>query len=366
MLVVEDDLVIQSCCRTVLESAGIIVDACDTVADGKRLFAAHRPDLAVLDIGLPDGTGLDLLREWNNLPGSKVPVIFLTARGDLKTRLDCFRQGAQDYIQKPFAPEELLARAQVHLQQRQTQDVLVRRNSELEVVARARQDLTDMIVHDLKSPLAAIKGTIDLIKGQGLISSQEHESLLKHAGTAADFMLLMLNDLLDISQAKQTGLRPDVELTEVVSVFDKLRELFAERSRKMSVDLSCSTSPGGEKILTDPKLLFRVLANLISNAMAVSPRDGVVEVTCGLSGAAARLTVSDRGRGVPDDLKQPIFEKFTTTNRGGLEAGSGIGLTFCRVAAQALQGRIWVEDRPGGGACFHLEFPQTASAGKGG
>src|SRR5579885_377831 len=109
VLVVEDDPDIQGYCNTVLESAGFVVDSCSTVAEARRLYA-KKPDLVVLDIGLPDGNGLDLMREWQGLPGAKAPVLFLTARGDMKTRLECFQHGAQDYVAKPFAAEELLAR----------------------------------------------------------------------------------------------------------------------------------------------------------------------------------------------------------------------------------------------------------------
>ncbi|MDX6768206.1 MAG: response regulator [Elusimicrobiota bacterium] len=362
VLVVEDDLVILDYCRTVLEAAGIVVDGCSTAAEGRRFFLAERPDLAILDIGLPDGTGIELMQEWHALPGPKVAVIFLTARGDLRTRLDCFQRGAADYVHKPFAPEELLARAQVHLHLRRTQDELVKRNYELELVSRARQDMADMIVHDLKTPLTAIKGTLEVIRARGLITGGQHQNLLDHAGTAADFMLLMLNDLLDVSQASQAGMKAVLSPLETGVIYDKLHALFSERSRKTKVDIAWSVRPGAEQVLGDQRLIYRVLANLIVNAMAVSEAGSFVEVDCALNGTNARFTVSDRGKGVAPQDKKAIFEKYTTTKRGAaLDTGSGIGLTFCRVAAEALKGRVWVEDRPGGGSCFHLEFPQSTA-----
>lgn len=362
VLVVEDDLAILDYCKTVLEQAGIIVDGCSTAAEGRRLFAANRPALAILDIGLPDGNGPDLMEEWHAYPGPKVGVIFLTARGDLKTRLDCFQRGAQDYVHKPFSPEELLARTQVHLHLREKHDDLVKKNYELELVARARQDMADMIVHDLKTPLTAIKGTIDIIKLRGLITTGQHQKLLENAGSAAEFMLLMLNDLLDVSQARQAGLKAELAPLDTGMIYDKLHDLFSERSGKSKVDIAWSVRPGAEQVLGDQRLIYRVLANLISNAIKASPQGSFVEVDCGLHGTDARFTVSDRGRGVPQELKQVIFEKFATIERGpSLETGSGIGLTFCRAAAQALGGRIWVEDREGGGSHFHLEFPQASA-----
>ncbi len=362
VLVVEDDLDIQGYCKTILESEGFAVDACDTAAEARKLFTANRPDLAVLDIGLPDGTGMDLMKEWHGFPGPKVPVLFLTARGDLKTRLECFQKGATDYVHKPFAAEELLARAKVHLQVKKSHEELVKRNYELELVARARQDMTDMIVHDLKAPLTAIKGTLELIHARGLISQQNYVSLLSNAGSAADFMLLMLNDMLDLAQAKASGLKVDPVAIDPALLLHKIETLFAGRMKLTGATLVMRVAPGVEKVRADQNLLYRILANLVTNAMKAAPGAKLVEVDCGFNGVAARFIVSDRGHGVPDEEKKRIFEKYVTSGRkdAAMETGTGIGLSFCHAAVAAHKGKIWVEDRPGGGSRFIFELPQTS------
>ncbi len=361
VLVVEDDLDIQGYCKTVLESEHFTVDACDTAAEARRLFIANRPDLAVLDLGLPDGTGLELMKEWHAYPGPKVPVLFLTARGDLGTRLECFQQGATDYVHKPFAAEELLARAKVHLQVKKSHEELVKRNYELELVARARQDMTDMIVHDLKAPLTAIKGTLELIHSRGLISQGDYVSLLSNAGSAADFMLLMLNDMLDLAQAKSSGLKVNVAAVDPKVLLGKIETLFAGRMKLTGATLTSRVAPGVERVRADQNLLYRILANLIANAMKANPGPHPVEIDCAFNGAVARFTVSDRGSGVPDAEKKRIFEKYVTSGRKdtAMDTGTGIGLSFCHAAVTAHKGAIWVEDRPGGGSRFIFELPQV-------
>jgi len=361
VLVVEDDIDIQGYCKTILESEGFIVDACDTLAQARKFFNDNRPDLAVLDIGLPDGTGLDLLKEWHSYPGPKVPILFLTARGDLKTRLECFQQGAQDYVCKPFAVEELLARVKVHLQVKKSHEDLVKRNYELELVSRARQDMTDMIVHDLKAPLTAIKGTLELFRARGLISQQSYSSLLENAGSAADFMLLMLNDLLDVAQARQTGLKAERVAIDPAALLRKIEELFSGKIRLTGATLVMRVAPGVTSVRADQNLLYRILVNLIANAMKASPGASTIEIDCAISGGSARLTVADRGPGVPDADKKGIFDKYATSGRkeASLETGSGVGLSFCKAAVAAHKGRLWVEDRPGGGSLFIVELPQT-------
>ncbi|MFI5361271.1 MAG: response regulator [Elusimicrobiota bacterium] len=357
ILVVEDDLDIQGFAKTVLAAEGFEVDACATAADAYALFARNPPDLVVIDIGLPDGSGLDVCRKLGAGAKRRVPFIFLTAEKDLDVRLEAFKIGAQDYIQKPFAVQELLARVKVHMSVQQSHDDLAKRNHDLELMARARQDMTDMIVHDLKTPLTSIKGTIDLIKMQGLISTKAYGALIDHAGTAADFMLLMVNDLLDIGHSEAKGLPVSIAEFELKPMFDKLTSLFSSRASRAGVALEFSNET--PSVSSDRNLLFRILVNLIGNAIKVSKKGNSIDVDVRRANGRLRVTVADRGTGVPHDLKQNIFDKYTTTDPGSYleDGGSGIGLTFCRLAAQAMKGKIWVEDRPGGGSLFIVDLP---------
>ena len=361
ILLVEDNLDIQGYCKTVLENAGFTVEACATAADAERLFGEAVPDLVIIDIGLPDGNGLDVCRRLGLGGGGRVPFLFLTARNDLNTRLEAFKAGAQDYIQKPFAVEELLARVKVHMKVKKSQDDLARRNYDLELINRVRQDLTDMIVHDLKTPLSSIKGSLDLIKSRGLISPEDYGSLLDHAGTAADFMLLMLNDLLDIGHSEKTGLPVAVVPFPLPPLIVKLKVLFHARSERAEIGLTFTAAADLGPIRSDPNLLFRIAVNLIANAMKASPRvnGAAVEIGFRRKDGVLLLTVADRGPGVPDARKNLIFDKYESTDIKSFldDGGSGIGLNFCRLAARSLKGRVWVEDRPGGGSTFAVELP---------
>jgi signal transduction histidine kinase len=219
--------------------------------------------------------------------------------------------------------------------------------------------MVDMIVHDLKTPLTAIKGTIDLIEAQGMISDVEHAALLDHAGTAADFMLLMINDLLDLGQAEQAKLTPEIGLVPVGELFGKIEALFAARTQRRNLKLKTKFSGNVKQIKSDYSLLFRMLVNLVSNAVSLSNSGSEIEIEALGDKRFARFIVSDRGPGVPDEDKQRIFEKYQSSRkRQDLSgAGSGIGLSFCKLAAETLGGRVWVEDRPGGGSLFIAELP---------
>lgn len=357
-MVVEDDPNIQGFAQTVLEGAGFDVKVCGTAAQARQTFKLDRPDLVLLDIGLPDGTGLDLCTELGLGAENGVPALFMTARGDLNTRIECFKAGGYDYIQKPFAIQELLARINVQLKLKRSRDELINKNQQLELLNRIRQDVTDMIAHDLKAPLSSIKGSIELIKLHEMIDEKQYKLLLDQADTAADFMLLMVNDLLDISQAQQVGLKVELRDVELEALFKRLADLFEGRCRVTNIAFEHKVAPELSPLRTDGNLLFRVLSNLIFNAIKYSRKGNKVELEGRLVGSRRRFMVSDRGPGVPDSEKKAIFEKFVTIDRKSnlLEQSTGIGLAFCKLAAETLNGRIWVENREGGGAVFILEL----------
>jgi signal transduction histidine kinase len=354
ILVIEDDVNIQGFAQTVLESAGYEPQVVGTAAEARRAFQTTKPDMVLVDIGLPDGNGMDLVKELGLGPDGDIPFLFLTASRDLQTRLECFRLGAMDYIPKPFAVEELLARVQVHLKTKRSRDDLTRRNYELELRHRARQDLTDMIVHDLKAPLASIKGTLQLAVQHGLITEPAYQNLLVSAGTAAEFMLLMLNDLLDMGRAEAACLQPEFTPVNVETLGAKLKTLFQVHCRVRGVGLDTKIAPEAEVVRTDAGLLFRILVNLVSNALKFSPRASAVCVEASVKDGRQRFTVADRGPGIPDSGKNRIFDKYVTAAEA---QGTGIGLAFCRVATAALKGAIRVEDRPGGGSIFIVDLP---------
>ena len=352
VLVVEDSPGVLHFCREVLTLAGFVVDAADSASAARRLYAASRPDLALIDYGLPDGTGLDLLREWNAGTPPLPPMLFLSGRDELSVRLACFQAGARDYVVKPCAPQELVARVRVHLELKRSQDELASRNEQLELITRAKKDMADMIVHDLKAPLSSIKGTLQLVAMQGLITETGHDSLLHEAGSAADFMLLMLNDLLDVGAAKEGRLIAELGPVDVPKLLQKLKALFRDRLEASGVALRLEVAPACAEVRSDQNLLYRILANLLAEAVKASDSGQSVELECSRVDGRLRFAVSDR-----------CGQASTTERRGAFErtdwadAASGFGLSFSRAAAQAMKGKLTFEVREGGGARFVLELP---------
>ena len=367
VVIVEDDAETLGLLERALTYAHLSVLSADSLRKALDLLGSSHPDLVISDMGLPDGSGLDVLRYLRS-KGNPVPFIFLTARGDLESKLEAFKAGAQDYIQKPFIIEELLARVNVHLPLQNS--LKTSRSKELEkeineeIISRVQEDMLDATVHDLKVPLASIKGSLDIINSRGLVTDEKVSQLLAHAGESANYMLLMLNNMLDISRYEEKGLKIQIQRVSLPDVTQKLETLFEGICLRRQVKIIHDFEPGLDKLRTDPNLFLRILANLTSNAVEFSPKGGVVEIRGQQADAMAVFSVLDRGPGLTQSVKENLFKKYAVGSQGASRevGGAGIGLAFCKIAVDVLGGNISGENRPGGGSVFTVRIPLNSDS----
>jgi PAS domain S-box-containing protein len=243
--------------------------------------------------------------------------------------------------------------------------------TEEQQATQTREDLTRMIVHDLRSPLTALNASMKLL---GELATKETTALTATLQRTTDTsqralrkMLHMVNSLLDIAKMENGNLDLDREfyllrpLAEAVK--NEMTPLAEELEIKIEVDMP--TGLPATKIEADK--IERVLLNLVDNALKYSPLSSTITIRGRHANSAAgdtvRIEVIDNGPGVPDDQKQHIFERFhqVETGQRGRRTGTGLGLTFCRMAVRAHGGDIWIEDNPAGGSIFVFTLPAAVT-----
>lgn len=361
IFMVEDSPEVRNLVGSAIEFQGWRFGSVERVEGALDAIRKDRPDIILLDVNLPDGSGYEVCQDLRKDPAlAKIPVLFLTVKGDIQSRLNGFAAGGQDYIPKPFEIAELLARIWAHLDIKQRLDELIRQNSRLTSRERVRQDLTDMIIHDLRSPLLSIKVSLRLLQESGMINDEDKSGVLRETEGTAEFMLLMLSDLLDLRAGKLKVWPEPLNLSSLLTWLERILGV-AMQQKRVALQIERPESP--PKILTDPMLLFRILANLVSNAYKISNSGGHVGLKICPSKEGLRFEVSDQGPGIPDSEKEKIFEKdysFETSSIKGI-TGAGLGLAFCRMAVEALGGTIHVEKREAGGSRFVVNIPSRGA-----
>jgi signal transduction histidine kinase len=223
---------------------------------------------------------------------------------------------------------------------------------------KTRDDLTRTMVHDLRNPLTVIMEALFLLTEPDL-SEEDRQQILKSSQNSAQWMLNLIKRILSISRLEsgQVPLEPDrAKLETLVSdMFELQGPLADEKQLRLQNDVPKTLPPAW----VDTDLIGRVLQNLIGNAIKFTPRQNTIQVTAELqtTSAPAHLLVGvhNPGPGIPPELQDRLFQKFVKGRHP--EAGTGLGLAFCRLAVEAHGGRIWVESGTNHLTTFKFTLP---------
>jgi len=240
--------------------------------------------------------------------------------------------------------------------------------SEQVALERMREDLTHMIVHDLRNPLGSITSSLQLI-GAAFIEHDETLPVMKLLGIAMRSgrkLYRLIDSLLDLSrlEAGETELKKTLVSPE--SLVQEAIEQIQPSALSKDQTMAAQVVPGLPKVPTDGDLILRVLTNLLDNAVKFTPKEGRITLNVEQMGAEMLFAVSDTGSGIPTDSRQHVFDRFVRLDRAEAPAGTrgakgtGLGLAFCKLAVEAHKGRIWVESEMGHGTTFYFALPLEA------
>ncbi|PIE81686.1 MAG: hypothetical protein CSA11_03280 [Chloroflexi bacterium] len=248
--------------------------------------------------------------------------------------------------------------------------MLFRDITEERELAERRTDLTRMIVHDLRNPLTTLSSTISLLKGQ-LVPANVNPSdtitdLLQTADMGVADMLDMVDSLMDINRMEAGQDVVDAEAMHLPPLAEQVVMQLQPLAQERGIHLHFAPPPAAlPAIWGDREVLRRVLINLLDNALKFTPAGGSVNGHFRPDLPAAPhyepgiiCIIEDTGPGIPPEAREFVFDRFTRTNQEGAPIrGTGLGLTFCKMAIEAHNGRIWVEDNPQGGTQFLFSLP---------
>ncbi|MFT3697032.1 MAG: response regulator [Kofleriaceae bacterium] len=348
VLVVDDNVENRALAAATLGDEGITVEVAATGEEALETFARMQPECILLDIGLPGMDGVTVCERIRARPdGERVAILFITGRRDVESFDRALRAGGDDFLTKPFRPQELLVRIQTARRLREmaterdaTALELKRQRDELQRLQLQKEQLTEFLVHDLKNPV----NSIELLARRAMRAEPETGKKIREETRG---LMRMITNLLDMNKAQEGLLVPARRKTDLAElVRDAIGEL-EERAKLARVVITPDVQVASAEI--DRELIGRVLANLVENAVRHSPEHSTITVRVK---APLTFEVADVGPGVPIEQRETIFDRFVT---GGTRANHGLGLAFCRVAVAAHGGRIYVDDSAVG-AVFVVEL----------
>jgi two-component system, sensor histidine kinase and response regulator len=306
------------------------------------------PDLILLDVMMPEMDGIEVCKKIKANPlWRHIPIIMVTALNSKMVLSRCLELGADDFVDKPVSALELRARVQSMLRLKKQHDAL-------QVSLQLRQDMSNMIVHDLRNPLTSIVLSCAILKRTELQAKQQQkvEQILQ-AGQQLQSMIDSLLLMAKLESGKMVLDRSPANLCELASQAIADFQAIADSKHLQLISHLPNSNPS---IDIDGNLLRRVLDNLLSNAIKFSPPSGQITVEVHHTDGKTCLQVADQGKGVRVDLRQAIFEKYAVDNSVQGIAQTGLGLAFCKMAIEAHNGRIFVVENQPQGAIFVVEI----------
>jgi signal transduction histidine kinase len=392
VLVVEDNADMN---RFVCDALGreFAVDSAFDGAQGLERALAAPPDLIVTDLMMPTMTGAELMTALRERDDTReIPVAVLSAGADRDTRVELLRQGASDYLMKPFTPEELLARAHNLIGMKRARDLLRReldrqagdvetlardlagKHRELETAletvrvaldaaeqaSRAKSTFLGVVSHELRTPLQAMNLQLTLLARSEELQKEARAVVERLTGSVRRLHEL-IESVLEHTRIESGKLTVSATEVDLARLCRELTEEYRDRARDRGLALSCTTAPDLAPVRSDEPLLRVVLGNLVANAIKFTA-SGEVQIDAGRRGPATVIAIRDTGPGIPAAARDRIFDPFTQleeTRRKHIP-GVGLGLTLVRDIVAALGGSVEVTSEVGAGSTFRVVLPDQA------
>ncbi|MER3543055.1 MAG: hypothetical protein C4311_00245 [Chloroflexota bacterium] len=332
-----------------------------TAEDAAGALAAWQPgrfDLILLDLVLPDGDGLQVLRTIRETDQA-VCIMLVTGQGDVQTAIEAVREGADGYIDK----DELMRQAQQatfrhHLERSLSLREGIRARRELELI---RADLYAMVTHDLRHPLHIIQTAAQALLNPKLpLTEENRRDLIQMIAESVGSLIKQLDDFLEYTKidAGFLKLQPaEMDLAAVCRNAVSRAEVLAQNKKQtIELNLPADLPP----VYADARRVEQVLANLLSNAIKYTPEGGRITVAAMADGSHARVTVTDTGMGIAAEDLPLLFQRY---RRGSGEKiarikGTGLGLLIVKQIVEAHGGKVWAESQEGQGSTFGFTLPR--------
>jgi two-component system, sensor histidine kinase and response regulator len=339
---------------------GFDVQVAETGEEALEKIAQAVPDILLLDLKLPGISGLDVLKEVSERALPTLTVM-ITAYATLETAIDATKRGAHDFLPKPFTPDELrvaVRRAVKHLVvQRQARRLA-------EEKRQVRFQFISVLGHELKAPLAAIEGYLQILRdGSAGTDPAVQAQIVGRALARAGGMRRLIAELLDLTRIESGQKRRELAAVEVREVARAAIETLAPAARGRRVEIALH-APGPLPTVADRGELEILFNNLVSNAVKYNREGGRVDVTVDEAGGGVRLVVADTGIGLTPEEAGRLFQEFVRIKNDRTRGipGTGLGLSIVKKLAQLYGGDVHVESQPGVGSRFEVTLPQARLA----
>ena len=372
ILVIDDEVGMREGCRRALAPKGFYVETAEHGVEGLQKVREGSFDLVLLDVMMPGMSGLEVLDRIRD-HDPNIVCVMITGFATVDLAAQAMKQGARDFLPKPFSSDELLEVVQRGLDERRR--LLAQRQQREQAedavqIERMRQDAAKLdaiesrfmlvIVHQLRNPAGVLKNYVQLMRA-GYVDDDEWDEYLEKLDQRAGQLLGMLDDLLELAHLKEISTTSKLQPVDAADVLDSVvADLLPEVEAKgLDLRVQIEARPA---ILAKSGHLRSLWKHLIDNAVRYTP-NGQITVVLDEQDGSLVTSVADTGIGVSTDEVARIFEQFYRSDSARVESelGTGLGLPIVDQVVKIYQGTIQVDSVSGQGSIFHINLPLAPS-----
>ncbi len=373
ILMVDDEPVNIKILKGMLSAEGYHILKADSGPKALEILENQIPDIILLDVMMPEMDGFEVCRRIKAQKALRlIPVLMVTALHDKIHRQQALEAGADDFLTKPIDRTELIIRVKSLIRIKHYSDELVESNrileeqkEKLKKLEKAKEALTHMIVHDLRSPLTSISMNLDLC----LMKLEQDMGLkryLENASYQCTYLDSMIQGLLDIYKMEKGKITLNKQRVRPDRLVRNAADRFIPQLESKRIHLDLKLPSNCPDLHLDSELISRVIGNLLDNAIRHTPDGGNIEIKLSPDKEQKSIvfSVADSGKGLDEKYHQRIFDRFEQINlkKEGITTGSvGLGLNFCKMVVELHGGKIWVSNKSNNSGCiFSFYLPMDS------
>ena len=376
VLIIDDELGIREGCRRTLTPQGYTVDTAEDGKVGLQKVRSGDFDLVLIDVMMPGTSGIDLIALIHQ-HDAEIVCIIITGYATVELAVRAIKQGAYDFLTKPFTTDDLLLvvnqgmeRRRLSLETKRLQTIeveaqqLAAEKARLEELDRAKVAFIRLVTHELQAPVSAILTYLDLLLNDYIPQEQQKDTLLRLQARAQE-ELSLISDLLEFGQLKEIQSAPKTTPIQVEDVLQKAIQELEPQAVEKGLSLTTEIAPDLPPAAIPADQVKSVWTNLISNAIKYTPSGGKITLSLREESGSLCGQVTDTGIGIPEDAKAMLFsEFFRARNAKALNIpGTGLGLAIVRQIIEKAGGKIWVELEVDQGSKFTFLLPAADRLG---
>ncbi len=371
ILIVDDVPMNVKLLESILSIAGYETIPAYSGEEALRIIDESLPDLVLADVMMPVMDGFEMCRRIKENGKTRgIPVVMVTALNERKHKMEAMEAGADDFLGKPVDKIDLLVRVRAMLRIKSYQDELVKINKELleknerlEKLQKIKEGLFQMIIHDIKNPLSAIMGNLELMGWMGKKVPEQFDEKIKICLNLCGDIEKLIESVLNIYRMDQGKFDLHLEPSSLDNLVRDQTKKFAARALSKGITLKHRLDPAVPEIFMDRDIIRRVIGNLLDNAVRYTPPGGEIVLGTKRENQKVCCWVKDSGEGLLPEHYQKVFEMFEQVKlrKEGIKMGmSGLGLAFCKLAVEAHGWEIFVESEGLGKGCtFGFTIPSS-------